>query len=74
MALSLTSAAGQISENNTGMLFFNSVSHIEQKRRTCEEDMFAANFHRLLVSTVTTREADIRETSVLAEIRAGILE
>lgn len=78
MTLPLTSAGRhqQISEkHNIGTLFFNSMSHFEPKRQTYVRDMFAANFHRLTaVSTVTMREADIRESSVLAQIAAGILE
>lgn len=79
MTLPLTSAGRhqQISEkHNIGMLFFNSMSHSEPKATDlCVRDMFAANFHRLAaVSTVTMREADIRESSVPAQIAAGILE
>lgn len=78
MTLPLTSAGRhqQISEkHNTGVLFFNSVSHFEAERQTYVGDMFAANFHWLAaVSTVTTREADIRGSSALAQIADGILE
>lgn len=78
MTLPLTSAGRhqQISgKHNIGMLFCNSMSHSEPKRQTYVGDTFAANFHRLAaVSTVTMREADIKESSVLAQIAAGILE